>query len=84
MVEGSGRDLVEDMVRSLAPIPEALLLTGGRPGVEMMCGQGVCERDDVRDYCKSVLETTSVSSYKSQSTIDAGDLEVDSSEMSDI
>ena len=42
------------------------------------------ERDDVRDYCKSVLETTSVSSYKSQSTIDAGDLEVDSSEMSDI
>ena len=42
------------------------------------------ERDDVRDYCKSILETTSVSSYKSQSTIDAGDLEVDSSEMSDI
>ena len=42
------------------------------------------ERDDVRDYCKSVLETTSVSSYKSQSTIDAGDLEVDNSEMSDI
>lgn len=42
------------------------------------------ERDDVRDYCKSVLETSSVSSYKSQSTIDAEDLEIDSSEMSDI
>jgi recombination protein RecA len=42
------------------------------------------ERDDVRDYCKNVLETTSVSSYKSQSTIDAEDLEIDSSEMSDI
>ena len=40
MVEGSGRDLVEEMVRSFAPIPEALLLTGGRPGFEMMCGQG--------------------------------------------
>ena len=42
------------------------------------------ERDDVRDYCKSVLETNSVSSYKSQSNIDAEDLEIDSSEMSDI
>ena len=42
------------------------------------------ERDDVRDYCKSVLETSSVSSYKSQSNIDAEDLEIDSSEMSDI
>lgn len=42
------------------------------------------ERDDVRDYCKSILETNSVSSYKSQSNIDAEDLEIDSSEMSDI
>jgi len=42
------------------------------------------ERDDVRDYCKSTLEAASVSSYKSQSTIDADELEVDSSEMSDI
>lgn len=41
------------------------------------------ERQDVKDYCRSLLEKNSISSYKPQDAIDTDDLEIDSSEMLD-
>ena len=37
------------------------------------------ERDDVREYCKGLLEKNSISSYKPQDAIDTDDLEIDNS-----
>lgn len=42
------------------------------------------EREDVRDYCRALLEKNAISSYKPQEAIDIDSLEIDSSEMSDI
>ena len=39
LVEGACKDMVEEIVKRFAKIPEVMLLTGGRPGVEMTCGQ---------------------------------------------
>lgn len=39
LAEGPGKVLVEEIVKRFAKIPEVMLLTGGRPGVEMTCGQ---------------------------------------------
>ena len=39
MVDGAGKVLVEELAQHLGSIPEVMLLTGGRPGVEMFFGQ---------------------------------------------
>jgi hypothetical protein len=44
MVQGSGREFVEEIVETFAPIPEAMLLTGTRPATNSharLCSEAV-------------------------------------------